>query len=159
MNQKNKKVATQSGTVQIDAIEELFPNSIKQYLPSMVAIVNDLSNVDYIVGHNVLFDKHVVEAEMYRIKKDYAHTWPKELCTMKSTINFCKLPGLFNKGYRFPKLQELHYKLFGTNFSGAHDAFNDIKATVKCFWELKTKYKWENDAFSPYDQNDDDLPF
>lgn len=44
LNQKNKKVATQSGTVQIDAIEELFPNSIKQYLPSMVAIVNDLSN-------------------------------------------------------------------------------------------------------------------
>ena len=121
--------------------------------------VNDLSNVDYIVGHNLLFDKHVVEAEIYRIKKDYAHTWPKELCTMRSTVKFCKLPGLYHKGYRFPKLQELYYKLFGTDFFGAHDAFNDIKATVKCFWELKNKYKWENDDFSPYEQKDDDLPF
>jgi hypothetical protein len=34
-------------------------------------------------------------------------------------------------------LSELHTKLFGKDFEGAHDAFADIDATEKCFWELK----------------------
>jgi hypothetical protein len=30
-------------------------------------------------------------------------------------------------------------KLFGTTFSGAHDAMSDVEATKKCFYELKKK--------------------
>ena len=121
--------------------------------------IKDYNTVDYIVGHNVLFDKKVVEAEMYRTNNIYEVYSPQYLCTMKGTVNFCELPDLYNKGYRYPKLQELHFKLFGTNFSGAHDAFEDIKATMKCFWELKNRYKWNNDEFSPYDKEDYDEPW
>jgi hypothetical protein len=30
-------------------------------------------------------------------------------------------------------------KLFGTTFSGAHDALADVEATKKCFFELKNR--------------------
>lgn len=37
-----------------------------------------------------------------------------------------------------PKLSELHFKLFKTDFSEAHNALVDIEITAKCFWELKS---------------------
>ncbi|MBC7525895.1 MAG: 3'-5' exonuclease, partial [Flavobacterium sp.] len=51
------------------------------------------------------------------------------------TTNFCAIPGPY--GYKWPKLSELHYKLFQTGFEEAHNAAADIQATAKCFWELK----------------------
>ena len=38
-----------------------------------------------------------------------------------------------------PKLQELHRKLFGCDFDNAHDALSDIRATEKCFWEMRKR--------------------
>jgi DNA polymerase III subunit epsilon len=38
---------------------------------------------------------------------------------------------------KWPKLSELHYKLFKTNFEEAHNAAVDISTTAKCFWELR----------------------
>lgn len=59
----------------------------------------------------------------------------KKICTMKRTINFCAIPGPY--GFKWPKLSELHYKLFGTVFEEAHNVSVDINATAKCFWKLK----------------------
>jgi DNA polymerase-3 subunit epsilon len=56
---------------------------------------------------------------------------------MDSTTNFCTLPGPY--GYKWPKLEELHYKLFNTTFTGAHNAAMDIEMTAKCFWELRRR--------------------
>lgn len=116
----------------------------------------DLNRVDYIVGHNVLFDKKVVEAEIYRTNKEISLDSPDALCTMKSTVEFCKIKKSYYSGYSYPKLQELYFKLFGEKFSGAHDAFEDIKATMKCFWELRNKYNWDIAKFNPYDSEDDE---
>ena len=58
-----------------------------------------------------------------------------KLCTMKSSTGYCKIPG--NYGYKWPKLSELHLKLFGEDFEEAHDASADINATEKCFWEMR----------------------
>ena len=54
---------------------------------------------------------------------------------MKKSTNYCKLDGPY--GYKWPKLSELHYKLFGIGFEEAHNAAVDINATAKCFWEMK----------------------
>ena len=54
---------------------------------------------------------------------------------MESTINFCAIKGPY--GNKWPKLSELYYKLFRTDFKEAHNAIVDISATAKCFWELK----------------------
>jgi DNA polymerase-3 subunit epsilon len=57
------------------------------------------------------------------------------ICTMEKSTNFCKLDGPY--GYKWPKLSELHYKLFGTGFEEAHNAEVDINVTAKCFWQMK----------------------
>ena len=120
----------------------------------------DLQKVKYVVGHNVSFDEKIVEAECYRVNYDvipFIDKFGDSLCTMKSTTDFCKIPARFHKGYKYPTLQELHRKLFGFDFTGAHDAFSDISATMKCFWELRTR-GWSNDDFRLYPV-DNDLPF
>lgn len=58
-------------------------------------------------------------------------------CTMKSATDYCKLPG--KKGFKAPRLSELHQVLFGTDFDHAHNALADVEATARCFWELKKR--------------------
>lgn len=62
------------------------------------------------------------------------------VCTMKSksVISFV---GAKNKLGRtkWPKLIELHEKLFNEGFDDAHDAFADIKATRRCYYELRER--------------------
>lgn len=90
---------------------------------------------DYLVGHNESYDHHVVGAEMIRaFGKDYIEHLPS-IDTMTSAIDLCKLPGRYGS-YKFPKLMELHEKLFGCKFEDAHNSFADITATTKCFWEM-----------------------
>lgn len=89
-----------------------------------------------LVGHNVAFDQKVVGAELCRLGiKDTINT-AKAICTMEAGKDYCKIPGGYY-GYKPPKLQELYQKLFGTTFENAHDAMADVKATRKCFFELK----------------------
>ena len=86
-----------------------------------------------LVAHNISFDEKIMDAEF--IRNGYKEPILKEMeqiCTMKSTTNFCALPN--NK---WPRLQELHMKLFGEEFEEAHNALADIEATMKCFFELK----------------------
>ena len=95
------------------------------------------AKTDYIVAHNVTFDKKIVWAEMLRknIKSIFHRDGDKsEICTMKSAKRYCKLPGKY--GYKFPTLLELHQKLFGCDFDGAHDAATDIRIAEKCFWKM-----------------------
>lgn len=92
---------------------------------------------DVIVGHNISYDMHIVGSECFRAwGKDYTEHIPT-ICTMKSSIEFCAIPGKY--GHKFPKLQELHKKLFDNNFDDAHDAMADILATRKCYHELKER--------------------
>lgn len=56
---------------------------------------------------------------------------------MKSTTDYCAIEGYY--GYKWPKLSELHIKLFGYDFEEAHNAAADIDATAKCFWELRKR--------------------
>ena len=97
----------------------------------------DLDLANFVVGHNVDFDKKIVGAEMIRLGMKDELEKKKSYCTMQSSIDFCKIPGKY--GYKYPKLQELYKKLFGSEFENAHDAMSDIEATEKCFWELKKR--------------------
>lgn len=94
-----------------------------------------IEEAKFIVAHNISFDEKIVGAEFYRKQIANKLEKRKKICTMHSTTEFCKLPG--NYGYKWPKLQELHMKLFDEYFEEAHDAAADIDATAKCFWKLK----------------------
>lgn len=95
-----------------------------------------LQMANVVVGHNINFDAHVVDSEFYRIHGKCYVEHMKQLDTMIPSTNFCKIPKAKGYGYKWPKLQELHMKLFECEFDDAHDAFADITATSRCFWEL-----------------------
>lgn len=91
-----------------------------------------------IIAHNMDFDKSIINSECHR--NDLLPIISSDLnlfCTMKSTTGLCKIRG--NYGYKYPKLSELHERLFGCDFEGAHDAKADVEATAKCFFELKRR--------------------
>ncbi|MCD6346387.1 MAG: 3'-5' exonuclease [Bacteroidales bacterium] len=92
---------------------------------------------DVLVAHNMNFDEKIVGAEFLRCGMENPVPGKRKICTMLSTTNYCALDGPY--GYKWPKLSELHYKLFGTGFDEAHNAAVDITATAKCFWELKKR--------------------
>ena len=50
-------------------------------------------------------------AELLRKEASSSFESTKKLCTMKSSTEYCKIPGLY--GYKWPTLSELHIKLFG----------------------------------------------
>lgn len=98
---------------------------------------NAIQKTSIVIAHNISFDKNIVGAEFYRLFKSNPLSNVKSFCTMERSTNICKIDGAY--GYKFPKLQELHYYLFNQNFENAHDAMADTKATAKCFFELKRR--------------------
>ncbi len=106
---------------------------------SLQKVLNDfqslVAKVNYLVAHNMSFDEKIVGAEFLRQKMSNDIPNKNRICTMEKSTNYCRLNGAY--GYKWPKLSELHYKLFGTGFEEAHNAAADINATAKCFWEMK----------------------
>lgn len=102
-------------------------------------VLNDFHNLitqsSYLVAHNMSFDEKIVGAEFLRKNMTNSIVTKNRVCTMEKSTNYCKLDGPY--GYKWPKLSELHHKLFGTGFEEAHNAAVDITATAKCFWQMK----------------------
>lgn len=94
-----------------------------------------IDKAQYLVAHNMSFDEKIIGAEFLRNAMANNLLTKQKICTMHSSTNFCAIKGPY--GYKWPKLSELHYKLFNTTFAEAHNAAVDINATAKCFWELK----------------------
>jgi len=95
----------------------------------------------YLVAHNMEFDEKILGCEFIRRTGNDCLIGRKKFCTMKdsSIIEFCAIPPFRYGSYKWPKLSELHYKLFGTFFEEAHNALADIQATARCFFELRNK--------------------
>ncbi len=96
---------------------------------------NLIEQAKYLVAHNMAFDEKIISAEFLRNNMKNNISFKKKICTMKSATDFCAIN--WNYGYKWPKLSELHHKLFSTGFDDAHNASVDINVTAKCFWELK----------------------
>jgi DNA polymerase III epsilon subunit-like protein len=90
-----------------------------------------------LIAHNISFDEKIVGTEFLRNKMTNAIPNKRRICTMERSVNFCRINGPY--GYKRPRLDELHRKLFGHDFKNAHDANADISATAKCFWELRKR--------------------
>ncbi|MFA7066240.1 MAG: 3'-5' exonuclease [Dysgonamonadaceae bacterium] len=103
--------------------------SVLQHFNSLI------EQASYLVAHNISFDEKIVGSEFLRNGMQNSIPSKNKICTMERTTRFCAINGPY--GYKWPKLSELHYKLFGTGFEEAHDASVDVTVTAKCFWELK----------------------
>jgi DNA polymerase III subunit epsilon len=93
-----------------------------------------MGSCSHLVAHNMSFDEKIVGAEFLRCNLPNTIPDKKRICTMEATTDFCRISGPY--GYKWPKLSELHYKLFREDFDEAHNAAVDIQITAKCFWEL-----------------------
>lgn len=101
-----------------------------------------------IIGHNVSFDLNVIKSEIIRIKGIENALFKKKkhivIDTMKMGRNICKIPNLsfhtrLSLPNKYPKLDELYYKLFNKHFNNQHDAMADVQAAYDCYYELKRK--------------------
>ena len=117
-----------------------------------------LRSVDLLVGHNVAFDINMIYIELLRIiylkqyPENHISAYKSDLhfltnfkniyCTMQESIDLCaiKVKDKFGREYnKFPKLSELHHKLFQTTPNGLHNSLIDILITLRCFMQLKYK--------------------
>ena len=114
-----------------------------------------LRNVDLLVGHNVSFDINMVKIELMRMIylneiQDETKLYKTDLhlltnfknicCTLKDSIQLCKIETLDKYGkpyFKYPKLVELHKKLFETTPNNLHNSFNDILVTLRCYVKMK----------------------
>lgn len=98
------------------------------------AILADMSRAAVLVAHNVRFDEKILGAELIRLGLPNQVESKPRLCTMLASTDYCALPGPY--GYKWPKLDELHRKLFSRPLEGAHRALVDVKACARCYFEL-----------------------
>ena len=115
-----------------------------------------LRGVDILVGHNIEFDINMMKIELLRIidknslTQEQIKFYKYELhflinfknisCTLKDSIKFCNIQLIDKNGksfLKYPKLIELHEKLFNKIPSNLHNSFNDILITLRCFMKLK----------------------
>lgn len=115
-----------------------------------------LRDVDSIIGHNISFDINMIKTELLRIINNkkltyeqlkiykynlhYITNYKNVCCTLQDSIKFCNIQGInkFGKPYlKYPKLIELHEKLFNSSPNNLHNSFNDILVTLRCFMKLK----------------------
>ncbi len=98
--------------------------------------VKALNQVKVVAGHNVDFDNAIVRVECLRTETECPLTEKIIVDTKEASTDYCAIPGGRGGKYKWPKLAELHRKLFGEDFDAAHNASADVQATARCFLEL-----------------------
>lgn len=101
----------------------------------MDEILECINQPDVIVWHNIEYDEDMVKLELKRLKQEYKYNPKQVICTMKTTVDFCAIQWNGAR-FKYPKLWELHKKLFDQYFTGAHDAMVDVEATTRSFVKL-----------------------
>lgn len=120
-----------------------------------------LERGDLLVGHNILFDLNMLNVELLRFiyhskesteeqLEDLKHklelliNYKNIYCTMKRSVELCNMKKISKYGkesLKWPKLIELHQKLFEATPKNLHNSYNDILVTLRCF----AKIKYDND--------------
>ncbi len=99
-----------------------------------------LNQVDFVVGHNVSFDRNIMGAEFLRSERNDALEGKAviDTCT-EETATLCQLPGGRGGKFKLPTLSELYHFLFQESFEEAHNATADVEATSRAFWNYYAK--------------------
>ncbi len=95
----------------------------------------DAKDAINIIGHNLYFDVSIVKANILRLHgaKSKQATIANDVFDKDKRIDTMR--GSMSLFGKWPKLSELHVKLFNEPFE-AHNALNDVLACERCFIEL-----------------------
>lgn len=144
VNQEGRMLT--SDNTAIHGITTEMANASPHYIVPVLAELIALEVPDRVIGHNIYFDSSIIKAQVLRLvhyKKMSREEFTlletllhkdRRIDTMKSTIKFCDLPG--PRGPKWPKLTELHLKLFGENPTKSHSSSADVDTTYKCYVKL-----------------------
>ena len=116
----------------------------------------DYIDSDLAVAHNLSFDINVIKIEILReieklgnnkeekyIMNNYLENLilsKKNYCTMQTSIDLCKIVAKYKNGdeyFKFPKLSELHEKLFKVIPKNLHNSLNDVVVTLRCYFGME----------------------
>jgi len=121
---------------------------------AIITFMEQALNVDMIVGHNIEFDINMVKITLVRLighetdiglvnkYKQYLKFLNEEAllhCTMKHNVKLCALETVGKTGrtyYKYPKLSDLHNKLFQYVPTRLHHSFCDVLITLRCITKL-----------------------
>jgi len=105
--------------------------SMKPFAGYYKKLADFFLGVTHLVGHNLQFDKRVLENELKRINKLTNFPWPP--------INICTVEEIFKlRGHRM-NLGNLHEELLGYRFEEAHRAEADTLALMRVFEAMVSK--------------------
>lgn len=110
-----------------------------------------------LVAHNLVFDLRMTLSELYRSgcpRDEFAQI--PTCCTLQNSIQFCAIPGKYKRA-KWPRLEELHTKLFGVGFPDAHDAMIDVQALIRCYCGLCQRGQLASYPKLPFPENLDRL--
>jgi len=103
-----------------------------------------LLHADKLIAHNIQFDKNIVTVEYIRNRLTNNFTYNNriisEFCTMQNSIELCSLYRTNNSGKqykKYPKLVELHEKLFNETPVGLHNAMADVIVCLRCYYKMQ----------------------
>ena len=90
----------------------------------------DLEQSQYLIGHNIDFDYHILLNHFYRVEDEndiitYLENMYK-VCTLESSMEILNLK-------KYPSLIKLYEMLFEKNFENPHNSMNDVLACYECF--------------------------
>ncbi|WP_185876600.1 DNA polymerase III subunit alpha [Blattabacterium cuenoti] len=96
----------------------------------------DFEKYQCLIGHNLEFDRKVIECEFFRKKIDISFKKKKIIDTKEISVSFCKILAGNKKKFKWPTLSELYQKLFEEKIQNLHNSASDVKSTARCFLEL-----------------------
>ena len=129
----------------LSRLKQKSPDKIVDIATGLHEFMIDFMNCDYIVAHNIDFDKKMILAELKRLGRtdDFHKVLHKQkyVCTLMETIHICKLEAINKLGniyFKFPKLIETYEKLFGyiPSIDKLHNSLIDVVICLRIFSKL-----------------------
>lgn len=105
----------------------------KKFYDVIMEFINDLSQVKYVIGHNVQFDMNMILSNLEKHNIEAKNIFDKKIieCTGRMSQYIQK------SGNRMMKLSDLYRNLFGKEMLFAHNSLYDTKYCAKCYFKLK----------------------
>ena len=150
-------------SVKIHGITRAISTAVGQDMDAvLLSFTRDCEMADVIVAHNISFDMNMIKAEFYRLLKKSVLNEPMEppdtlrgrigldrftnmamtktfCCTMRENIDLCdiRVARSDRSEYKkYPRLSELHAKLFGVVPRKLHNALHDVIICLRCFYKV-----------------------
>jgi len=108
---------------------------------------------EVIIAHNIDFDEKMILVELQRNHKDVMDIAPycftifnkiyeklkgvERYCTMRNGTDICAIHVDGRVSKKWPRLSELHQKLFDEVPNGLHNSMVDVMACLKCYLKMR----------------------